>query len=131
MAAVVGKVVIMGLGLMGGSLARSLKQTGFCQHITGHGHRDVSLKKGMSLGIIDSYSLDLDEALAGADMVVIATPVLRAIEGVAEVLPKVPQSTIVTDVASVKGCLLQAGINACRNAIYASFPNALRAEIAA
>ncbi|MCX2981169.1 prephenate dehydrogenase/arogenate dehydrogenase family protein [Halieaceae bacterium IMCC14734] len=113
MAAVLGKVVIMGLGLMGGSLARSLKQTGFCDHITGHGHRDVSLKKGVSLGIIDSYSLDIDEALAGADMVVIATPVLRAIEAVAEVLPKVSRSTIVTDVASVKGSLLQAGIAAC------------------
>jgi cyclohexadieny/prephenate dehydrogenase len=115
--ATLGKVVIMGLGLMGGSLARSLKQTGFCEHIAGHGHRDVSLKKGVALGIIDSYSLDLQGAVADADMVVIATPVLRAIEAVAEVLPLVSSSTIVTDVASVKGSLLQAGINACAGAV--------------
>lgn len=113
----VGKVVIIGLGLMGGSLARSLRQTGFCEHIIGHGHRDISLKKGVALGIIDSYSLDLREALVGADIVVIATPVLRAIEAVAEVLPQVSDSTIVTDVASVKGSLLQAGVAACAGAV--------------
>ena len=48
------KVLIVGLGLIGGSLARSLKQSGFAGHISGYGYRDVSLKRGVELGVIDS-----------------------------------------------------------------------------
>ncbi len=76
----VNKILVAGLGLIGGSLARSLKQTGFAAHVSAYGYRDVSLKKGLEQGVIDSYSLDLDEALDGADIVVIGTPTLIAAE---------------------------------------------------
>ena len=113
----VGKVLIIGLGLIGGSLARSLKQTGFASHVAGHGYRDVSLIKGMEQGVIDSYSLDLDEALAGADIVVIGTPTLKAAEILCDVLRRVSPATVVTDVASVKGLLLQAAKGAMESAV--------------
>lgn len=103
-----GKVVIIGLGLIGGSLARSLKEKGQCREIVGYGHRDQSLNKGVELGVIDSYTLDLAEALAGADVVVVATPVLIAQDTLREIFSQVGPDTIVTDVASVKGSLLQA-----------------------
>lgn len=104
----VDKVLVMGLGLIGGSLARSLRQSGFCAHVSGWGYRDVSLKKGVELGVIDSYSLDLDEALKGADVVVIGTPTLTANEVMREVLPRVARETVITDVVSVKGSLVEA-----------------------
>jgi cyclohexadieny/prephenate dehydrogenase len=105
---VLDKVVIIGLGLIGGSLARSLKETGHCREVVAYGHRDESLKKGVVLGVIDSYSMDLDEALAGADVVVIATPVLVAQQLLRDIFPHLPVDCVVTDVASVKGSLLQA-----------------------
>jgi prephenate dehydrogenase len=102
------KVLIVGLGLIGGSLAQSLRATGFARQITGYGHRDVSLKKGVELGVIDDYSLDLDEALAGAGLVVIGAPTLKAAELLTRVVERVPSGTVVTDVASVKSNLVQA-----------------------
>ena len=104
----VNKILVAGLGLIGGSLARSLKQTGFAAHVSAYGYRDVSLKKGIEQGVIDSYSLDLDEALDGADIVVIGTPTLTAAEMLADILLRVSADTVVTDVASVKGSLVAA-----------------------
>ena len=102
------KVLIIGLGLIGGSLARSLKQNNQCREVVGHGHREQSLKKGVELGVIDSFSLDLDAALVGVDVVVVATPVLVAQDNLRELVSRVAPDTVITDVASVKGSLLQA-----------------------
>ena len=52
-------IVIMGLGLIGGSLARALRKSGFSKHFIGYGHRAASLERGLALGIIDEYTLDL------------------------------------------------------------------------
>ncbi len=112
MTAQVNKILVMGLGLIGGSLARSLKQSGFCKHVSGWGYRDVSLKKGIAQGVIDSYSLDMEEALAGADIVVIGTPTLTANTVMKEILPLVGADTVITDVASVKGSLVEASAGA-------------------
>tara|TARA_R100000900_G_scaffold28857_1_gene22697 strand:+ start:42529 stop:43446 length:918 start_codon:yes stop_codon:yes gene_type:complete len=104
-------VVIAGLGLIGGSLAASLKATGFCQRCLGWGHREASLARGVELGIIDDYTLDLDEALAEADILVLATPTLVAEALLREILPSLrerPRPPVITDVASVKGNLWHA-----------------------
>ena len=106
-------VVILGLGLIGGSLARSLRATGFGGRITGWGHREPSLRRGVELGIIDSYSLDLQQAIVGADMIVVATPTLIAAEMLRQLLPLLPDDgsgPVITDVASVKGSLRQTAI---------------------
>jgi prephenate dehydrogenase len=108
------KVLVIGLGLIGGSLARSLKRSGFAADIWGHGYRDVSLIKGLERGVIDSYSLDLEEALAGADIVVIGTPTLTANEILKQILPRVEPDTVITDVASVKGSLLKTARDVCQ-----------------
>ena len=102
----VGKVVIVGLGLIGGSLARSLKATGAARHISGYGPREASLARGVELGVIDDFSLDLDTALGGADLVVIGAPTLKAAELLEVIIDRVDDRTVVTDVASVKGNLV-------------------------
>ncbi len=116
-------VVILGLGLIGGSLARSLRATGFSERITAWGHREPSLARGVELGIIDSYSLDLEEAIVGADIIVVATPTLTAAQMLNTLLPLLPadgslsvegsssaegSGPVLTDVASVKGSLRDA-----------------------
>jgi prephenate dehydrogenase len=103
-----GRLAILGLGLIGGSLAKALKQNNAVREVVGWGHRAPSLQKGIELGVIDRYSLDLAEAVKDADIVVIATPTLIAETMIEKLVPLVPASTIITDVASVKGNLLRA-----------------------
>jgi len=113
-------VVILGLGLIGGSLARALRKSGFAKHLIAYGHREPSLKRGLELGVIDEYTLDLDEAIARADILVIATPTLVASKMLAQILPRIKghqRSPIITDVASVKGSLRNTATQ-----IYGSMP---------
>ena len=101
-------VVVLGLGLIGGSLAAALRGNGFCRRCIGWGHREASLQRGVELGIIDSYTLDLEAAVDAADILVIATPTLVAAEMLERILPRLQgraQPPVITDVASVKGNL--------------------------
>jgi prephenate dehydrogenase len=114
-------MLVIGLGLIGGSLARSVKESGYCNHVVGYGYRDISLIKGVDQGVIDSYSLDLDEALDGVDLVVVGTPTLVANQVFAELLPRLSGDTIVTDVASVKGSLVETARQLCGGRAPANF----------
>ncbi len=111
-----GNLVIVGLGLIGGSLARSLRESGFCERFIGCGHREPSLRRGLELGVIDEFTLDLDEALERADIMVICTPTLTAAGMLESLLPKLSgrdHPPVITDVASVKGSLRDAAVRAC------------------
>lgn len=104
-------VVILGLGLIGGSLARALRASGFSQNFIGCGYREPSLRRGVELGVIDEFTLDIDEALARADIFVICTPTLTASDVLESILPRLgPDGPVVTDVASVKGNLRDAAL---------------------
>ena len=108
-----GNLVILGLGLIGGSLARALRASGFSQRFIGYGHREESLRRGIEMGVIDEYTLDLDEAIERADILVICTPTLTAARMLETILPRVAARAagpIVTDVASVKGTLRDAAL---------------------
>lgn len=102
------KLTILGLGLMGGSLARSLKANGLVEHVCGWGRRTASLERGLELGVIDSWTLDLAEAVSEATIVVLCTPTLVAESVLKELAPLLDGSTVLTDVASVKGNILRA-----------------------
>lgn len=113
MTSAVRNIVIVGLGLIGGSLARALRQSGFCDTIIAYGHRAPSLQRGLELGVVDEFTLDLDEALQRADVLVICTPTLTAERMLEQILPKLAGRTdgpIITDVASVKGSLLKTAV---------------------
>jgi prephenate dehydrogenase len=108
-------VAILGLGLIGGSLARALRASGFSRRFIGFGHRAPSLEKGVALGVIDEFTLDLDEVLDRADILVLCAPTLVAAEMLAEILRRLEgreRTPLVTDVASVKGNLLAAATGA-------------------
>jgi cyclohexadieny/prephenate dehydrogenase len=104
-------LVILGLGLIGGSLARALRRSGFSRRFIGYGHREASLRRGVELGVIDEFTLDLDEAIESADILVICTPTLTAAAMLEQIIPRLSErGPVVTDVASVKGNLRDAAI---------------------
>lgn len=106
-------LVILGLGLIGGSLARALRRSGFSRRFIGYGHREASLRRGVELGVIDEFTLDLDEAIERADILVICTPTLTAATMLEQIIPRLTaRGPVVTDVASVKGNLRDAAIAA-------------------
>jgi prephenate dehydrogenase len=98
------KICIIGVGLIGGSVARAARQQGLSKTIVGFGREDdlVNLQTAKQLGVIDDYCLNISEAVANADCIVIATPV-GAIESVFTLLkPFWNEKTIYTDVGSTK-----------------------------
>tara|TARA_R110002110_G_scaffold415561_2_gene650829 strand:- start:28406 stop:29320 length:915 start_codon:yes stop_codon:yes gene_type:complete len=101
-------VAIIGLGLMGGSLAAALRGSGFARRFIGFGHREASLRRGVELGIIDDFSLDLAQVVEQSDIVVICTPTLVASQMLEQILPLIEgcaDAPVITDVASVKGSI--------------------------
>ncbi len=107
-------VVILGLGLIGGSLARALRRSGFSRRFVGYGHRETSLRRGVELGVIDDFTLDLEQAVGQADILVVCTPTLIAADMLRDILPRLGAvgGPVITDVASVKGSLRDAAIGA-------------------
>ncbi len=106
--ATVNRIAILAVGLIGGSLAKAVKAQGFAKEVVGWGRRASSLQTAKQLGVIDSYSLDLAEAVQGADIVVICTPTLIAETVLKDLLKLVGPEAVITDGASVKGNLLRA-----------------------
>lgn len=103
-----GRICIVGVGLIGGSLARALKAAGACREIVGTGRNEAQLQRAVALGVIDRYSLDPAEAACGADMVVLAVPVGSTEETVRRLAPALTADTILTDVGSTKASVVQA-----------------------
>lgn len=100
------KICIIGVGLIGGSFALGLKKVDRDQIIIGYGRHEASLKQAQELGAIDSYSLDIADALSGVDMVLIATPV-NSFKGVLTLIkPHLTEQMIVSDVGSTKGSVM-------------------------
>jgi prephenate dehydrogenase len=113
----INRIAILAVGLIGGSLAQALKAQGFSGEVVGWGRRQASLQKALQLGVIDRFSLDLAAAVEKADVVVIATPTLIAADMMQQLAEltrqgKLSAEAIITDVASVKGSLLSAAVDA-------------------
>jgi cyclohexadieny/prephenate dehydrogenase len=102
-------VALLGLGLISGSLARALKSSHWNGELIGWGPREPSLALGLELGVIDRYSLDLDEVLSTADMVVVGAPPKATGNLLADVVTRcarLERSPVVTDMASIKGFVI-------------------------
>ena len=107
-AAAIAKLAIIGVGLIGGSLARALRAAGKVQEITGYGRDRDELALAQSLGVIDNYHLDLAQAVAGAEVVVLAVPVGAIATVAAALRPCLPAQAILTDVGSTKLSVIDA-----------------------
>lgn len=96
------KVVIVGVGLIGGSFALALKGTGQAGEVVGIGRHPEALARALELGIVDRVTEDYADALRGADLVLLAAPVAQTGAILEALLPHLEPQTIVTDAGSTK-----------------------------
>lgn len=106
------KIVIFGVGLIGGSVALALKKAGVTSKIVGVGRNKENLQAAIHLGAIDEAESDIAKALADADLVLIATPVAQTPTILEAIIPHLAQNTVVTDAGSTKSDIAQYVINA-------------------
>jgi prephenate dehydrogenase len=96
------QITIIGVGLLGGSLARACKNKSLVENVVGFGRNPEKLKKAQGLGIIDSGTTDIQTAVKSSDLVVLCTPVSTLGPLAREIAPFLEPGCIVTDVGSVK-----------------------------
>src|SRR3989344_4618489 len=114
----INKLCIVGVGLIGGSLARALRAAGQVREIVGYGRRPAVLQRAVELGVIDHAEVTLAAAVRGAEVVVLAVPV-GAMAGILTELGRLSFDGIVTDAGSTKANVMAAA----RTALGARFPN--------
>jgi len=97
-----GKVVVVGVGLIGGSFALALKKAGAARQVVGMGRSQEVMARALELGIVDSVTESPEEAMAGADLVLLAAPVAQTGPILASLAPYLDIGTVVTDAGSTK-----------------------------
>ena len=107
MTRIIDRLAIIGVGLIGGSLARALRESGAVGSVVGIGRSRANLEDALSLGICDEVTQDALEGVRGADMVFISVPVCAIPGVVAEIAPALAPGCIVTDGGSVKTAIVR------------------------
>ncbi|MFK7897450.1 MAG: prephenate dehydrogenase [Myxococcota bacterium] len=95
------RMAVLGLGLLGGSVAAAAKEHGLAKEVVGAARRQAPLDRALAAGIVDSVASPV-EAVQGADFVILGTPVGSMPKVLADVGSELAPGTIVTDVGSVK-----------------------------
>lgn len=102
------KVAIVGMGLLGGSLGRALREFRVASCVAGYARRPATLDECRQVGATDLASTDLREVVHDADVVVLCTPIGRMPELAAECLPHLSAGALLTDVGSTKSSVVAA-----------------------
>lgn len=103
-----GRLCIIGVGLMGGSLARALRNRGLCDSVVGCSRNVEHLQRAQKLGVIDEYETDIAKAVQDADIVVVAVP-LGSMPAIFQRLNgHVRKDAVITDVGSAKASVVEA-----------------------
>jgi prephenate dehydrogenase len=93
--------------LLGGSIGLALKAIGSSGRIVGYGHRKATLDRALEVGAIDETAGSIGTAVAGADLIVLCTPVGFFEAAMTQMTPHLAESAIVTDVGSTKGSVVE------------------------
>jgi cyclohexadieny/prephenate dehydrogenase len=101
------KVALVGVGLIGSSMAHAMRRAGLAAHIAGYAHRAETRDKAKSVGFADSLPETLQATVRDADIVVLATPVGSYGEIAKEMAPELRRGAILTDVGSVKTAVVR------------------------
>jgi prephenate dehydrogenase len=102
------RVVICGVGLIGGSFALALKAAGLVETVVGMGRSAATLEEAHALGLIDEVQSDWSIALKGADLVLLAMPVGQMLPVMAAMAPHLEPQTLLTDAGSTKSDVFEA-----------------------
>jgi prephenate dehydrogenase len=102
------KVVIVGVGLIGGSFALALKAANAARHIVGVGRHPEAMARALELGIVDEVAPSMEDAMRDADLVLIAAPVAQTAAILQSLLPYLEDHTVVTDAGSTKSDVVAA-----------------------
>jgi len=101
------RLSIIGMGLIGGSLARALRRAGACGEIVGCGRNRSNLQKAVELGVIDSYETVPANAVNKADMVIIAVPLGSMAAMFAAIRDALSPDAVISDVGSAKASVVE------------------------
>jgi prephenate dehydrogenase len=101
-------VAIIGLGLMGGSLAMALMERSLCREVVGVARRDKTVRQAMARGTVHRATTDLAAGVAGADVIVLATPVRTILRQIRELAAMPLGPCLLLDLGSTKGDIVMA-----------------------
>jgi len=101
------RLAIVGVGLIGGSLARALREAGEVGEVVGCGRSRPNLDRAVELNVIDRYTHHAGEAAEGADMVVVAVPLGAMARTFAALQGHLTENAVVTDAGSAKGSVVE------------------------
>ncbi|MFQ5954966.1 MAG: prephenate/arogenate dehydrogenase family protein [Kiloniellales bacterium] len=101
------RLALIGIGLIGSSLARAVRRHGLARHIAGCARTAATRKTATALGLVDSVHADPAKAVRGADLVVICTPIGTYGEIAARIGPHLEPGAILSDVGSVKQAVIR------------------------
>ena len=96
------KIALIGVGLLGGSLGLAVKRQRLAEHVVGFVRRRESIAECVRIGAVDTATDDLAQAVGGADLVVLCTPLAQMRDLTERMLPSLKRNATVTDVGSVK-----------------------------
>lgn len=100
------RLAVLGLGLLGGSVAAAAKQRGLAREVVGAARRSAPLERALAAGLVDSVATP-EQAVRGADLVVLGMPVGSMNQVVSNVASGLSPGCLVTDVGSVKGSVIE------------------------
>ncbi len=103
-----GHLVIIGVGLIGGSAARALKRAGAVERITGVGRSMANLEKAKDLGVVDAFDTDIATAVHDADTVLVSVPMGAYDTVFSAMAGNLPDTAVITDAGSTKQCAVEA-----------------------
>jgi prephenate dehydrogenase len=105
---VIRRLTLLGLGLLGGSVAKAARADGLAREIVAVGRRRESLEPALQDGTVDHITLDVAEGVAGADLCMLATPVATLTELLPAVWRAAAADVVITDVGSTKAGIVRA-----------------------
>lgn len=100
------KIALVGIGLIGSSLARVIHREGLAGHVAISTRSETTLARAKQLGLGSTYTTDAKEAVGDADLVIVSVPVGSSGEVAEEVAPALKQGAILTDVGSTKASVI-------------------------
>lgn len=101
------RLTIIGLGLIGGSWVKALREQGVLLHVVGFDRNQDSMHQAKESGLIDSYADSAAEAVENSDVIILSVPILAVKSILQEIKDSLKPTVILTDVGSVKGCVAQ------------------------